>query len=977
MRTRSSRFLVPALVVALVAPAVASVPRAGAADAVECSAEALIQAIRNANADTDHTVITLAQGCVYNLTGGVDGWYGLNGLPAIGSPITIEGNGATIQRDAGAAHFRFFFVGADPAGSYHGDFVSPGPGDLTLRDLTLRGGYARGGNSGRGGGGGGMGGAIFSQGKVTLERVTIAESTAEGGSTVVPGDAHGAGMVGGLGIGFAPQFFEQGYSGPAGGSRAPIGGGGGGAGGGGGFWTTAKGKDGNGTDGGDGGGVSDSATPFQWEGFGGAGGFQDCCLDADGGQGGSGGGGGAGGSVYVGTGFGGDGAEYGKGAISSSNPGGGGGVGGGGARGGDFAGGGGGFGGGGGAGGPASGSNARMTGGQGGFGGGGGGTPTRGTPWAGGPGGWGGGDGGQIPASSDFAAVGGGGAGLGGAIFNMAGELHVTSSTLAGNAAIGGTAAAGSTATEGSGFGGAIFNLEGQRFSGREVLTLITNTTIAGNEADEGAALYQVRTRLHAVNGSDPYQGGTDTAIKGSVLASSTPAVNALFVGAPGRGLPVNNDEGYRRQLGDYSTRLVSLGTVDLTGGFNLIQSMGLGNNDSRTRILGTEGTHFVTGDPKLGPLQDNGGPTHTMAPLHDSPLIDQGHSNGLTTDQRGRPLKLDLFPANATNGDASDIGAVEADIHPLPGPAKPLAPGGANVNPIDFSWEPGFGSTFYYLWVNKAGTSSNVFKKWYTAEEAGCAEGGECKIVAPVQLIAADYTWWVQTWNPNGYGKWSFGKDFAVSVPVKTLLGLPQPGAEVENPVTFGWLAVDRATWYYLWVNRGGTNVLKQWYRAEEAALGSAKCDPTQFVPGNLCAVRPAITLPAGDYTWWVQTYGQEGYGPWSASSTFTVPLPGKATNLQLTGALPNDESWHVSIRWDSSVPKSTWYYIWVNRGSANVIKRWVKAEDVGCPSGGACNTTINVTGAGSYKWWIQTWSPAGYGPWSDAAIFEITSLE
>jgi hypothetical protein len=68
-----------------------------------------------------------------------------------------------------------------------------------------------------------------------------------------------------------------------------------------------------------------------------------------------------------------------------------------------------------------------------------------------------------------------------------------------------------------------------------------------------------------------------------------------------------------------------------------------------------------------LGPLQANGGPTYTMAPLPGSPVIDKGHSFGATTDQRGMARPHDLTPiANANNGDGSDIGAFEFRPAPL-----------------------------------------------------------------------------------------------------------------------------------------------------------------------------------------------------------------------------------------------------------------------------------------------------------------------
>jgi hypothetical protein len=70
--------------------------------------------------------------------------------------------------------------------------------------------------------------------------------------------------------------------------------------------------------------------------------------------------------------------------------------------------------------------------------------------------------------------------------------------------------------------------------------------------------------------------------------------------------------------------------------------------------------------DPLLGPLQDNGGPTDTMALLPGSPAIDAGGNNICDfvyvggVDQRGwaRPIDADL------DGSAiCDIGAYEVTI--------------------------------------------------------------------------------------------------------------------------------------------------------------------------------------------------------------------------------------------------------------------------------------------------------------------------
>src|SRR5436190_8466298 len=103
----------------------------------------LIAAINSANANPGSHTINLAAGGTYTLTAVAedDGYAGGAGLPYTRRPLTINGNGATIQRSsaAGTPDFRIIYV-----------FLS----DLTLNRVTIRGG--RGGNVNRGGGGIGM-----------------------------------------------------------------------------------------------------------------------------------------------------------------------------------------------------------------------------------------------------------------------------------------------------------------------------------------------------------------------------------------------------------------------------------------------------------------------------------------------------------------------------------------------------------------------------------------------------------------------------------------------------------------------------------------------------------------------------------------------------------------------------------------------------------------------------------------------------
>jgi hypothetical protein len=112
--------------------------------------------------------------------------------------------------------------------------------------------------------------------------------------------------------------------------------------------------------------------------------------------------------------------------------------------------------------------------------------------------------------------------------------------------------------------------------------------------------------------------------------------------------------------------------------------SLGL-NFESTAAQCGFDATGDIHGgDPQLGPLTDNGGPTLTMAPAASSPLIDAGASFGLTADQRGqrRPVDDPAKPnAVADGADGSDIGAVESQTvgaAPAP-PAQPKPNNGKN----------------------------------------------------------------------------------------------------------------------------------------------------------------------------------------------------------------------------------------------------------------------------------------------------------
>jgi Chlamydia polymorphic membrane protein (Chlamydia_PMP) repeat len=110
--------------------------------------------------------------------------------------------------------------------------------------------------------------------------------------------------------------------------------------------------------------------------------------------------------------------------------------------------------------------------------------------------------------------------------------------------------------------------------------------------------------------------------------------------------------------------------SINNTSGTVTSRGYNLSSDDGGNVLNAATDQHYT--DPKLGPLQNNGGPTFTHALLSGSPAIDKGKTNavpGLASgpDQRGLTRPVDFASiANATGGDGSDIGAFEMQYSPV-----------------------------------------------------------------------------------------------------------------------------------------------------------------------------------------------------------------------------------------------------------------------------------------------------------------------
>ncbi len=202
------------------------------------------------------------------------------------------------------------------------------------------------------------------------------------------------------------------------------------------------------------------------------------------------------------------------------------------------------------------------------------------------------------------------------------------------------------------------YNGSGGCISNSGTLTL-TQSTLSGNTAD--------------INGGGIYNdaGGTLTLTQ-STLSGNTADINGG--GIYNLGTLTLTHSTLSGNMADYGGGIINAGTLTLTqstlsnntagsrgggiynvvGTLTLTNTIAAGNNaPTDPNIAGfftPAGANITSGDPRLAPLGNYGGPTQTMPPLPGSPAIDAATASTATSDQRG-------FPIVGT----ADIGAYEA----------------------------------------------------------------------------------------------------------------------------------------------------------------------------------------------------------------------------------------------------------------------------------------------------------------------------
>lgn len=176
----------------------------------------------------------------------------------------------------------------------------------------------------------------------------------------------------------------------------------------------------------------------------------------------------------------------------------------------------------------------------------------------------------------------------------------------------------------------------------------------------------------------------------------------------------------------------------------------------------------------------------------------------------------------------------------------------------------------------------------------------------------------------------------------------LLEPGGTIETVrPEFRWQGDPGAEWYQIYIVRDGVYYFDHWTQ------------DTRFSPW--------WDWENGDYTWYVQTWGDGQAGAWSERMLFTVAAPPPTAP---TGLQPHEQELDrnvVAFAWNA-VPEADWYYLYVARKGEPYYDGWYNTHEP--------QDWRFCLEQGSYSWWVQPWrSGVGLGDWSAEATFRIDS--
>ena len=385
---------------------------------------------------------------------------------------------------------------------------------------------------------------------------------------------------------------------------------------------------------------------------------------------------------------------------------------------------------------------------------------------------------------------GAGGPGEGGGVANDIGSVTLDRCTVSGNSALGGNGTTG-----GSGQGGGMANGEGS--------TYVYSSTVSGNSSSGGSGT----TGTAAPHGSGIFNFGS------LVVTHSTITANVVPAGFPNDGAGIFN-LGATVKLKN-TILAANTGTVELANDEHIdiwgFPSEGVTFSDGYNLVGSTSGLVFPgAGDQfnvtaaalKLGPLQNNGGPTFTHALLCGSAAINAGdNADAPPTDQRGfarivgGAIDIGAYEANHTAPTISCPAPAALNYVPPTGPVATVSVnvGDADGDPLVVVWT--VDGTAYQTNLVAAGGPPTAASVTFTASfgigshsvQVRVTDSAQCEAACATTVFVAQVE---EPPLPPAPG----GELYPIALNEKSLAGVPVGGVinDIYNgiqPGNFGWL--------------------------------------------------------------------------------------------------------------------------------------------------------------------------------------------
>lgn len=192
-----------------------------------------------------------------------------------------------------------------------------------------------------------------------------------------------------------------------------------------------------------------------------------------------------------------------------------------------------------------------------------------------------------------------------------------------------------------------------------------------------------------------------------------------------------------------------------------------------------------------------------------------------------------------------------------------PIAPTGTISSFATLVWDDQAtqDATWYQLWVSRNGT--HFHSEWIKWENTMEEEGLKRSYPVPATSAYGQYSFWVRAYKPQGIGPWSSALSFN--------RGYAQP-VEPYGPTAYGvrrfsWDDTQSSdgTWFRIWINRNGVTFWNGWFNRVTDAVQESDALWSVQLPSH-------VTLPPGEYTWWIMPWNPSGMAVWSDGNSFSV---------------------------------------------------------------------------------------------------------